>query len=179
MDLEKENTAKFLKTGDRQAFQWLFLKYEAGFRHYADILTNGNGPDDLIQLTCLQMLEYDGRHKDPAKFYFNSFFSRSIHNTFIDQYRKRKPVYELLDYLDYPDRNYIEHSMEPLIRFSEILLTEDQKKVMYYRMKGIKFKHIAKKMGISPNTATGLFRYGRMKLQNYREQIFIEAKIPA
>jgi len=170
MNLERLNTTKFLKTGDRQAFAWLYLRHIDDFRTYARKLT-GRYAEDLIQLTCLQVLTYDGRAKDPAEFHFKNFFCRSLHNTFIDLCRREKPTWEIpRDYAP-PDWPYEEVNLKPLLSHIEKYLTPAQKQVMYLRMRGIKYKHISVIMGVSSNTARGMFRYAQITLNKFAAEI--------
>lgn len=168
------NTIAFLKTGNRKAFEFLYLDSLDEIKRYATFLTGGRYAEDLIQVTCLQVLQYDGKNKDPAKFNFRAFFCRSLHNTFVSQYRTKKPGHLDIDEFSMagPDYGkYTEKNYEPLLRCIEALLTEDQKEVIYLRMKGVMFKDIARILDINPNTATGSFRYSRMKLAPYKKEI--------
>lgn len=177
MNPVKANTIAFLKSGNRKAFEFLYLRYEEEFKRYAFILTGGHYADDLLQLTCLQIMQYDGRHKDPKKFDFKNFFCRSLHNTMINLYRTKKPTAIDIDLVPLADSGpYVEDNYGPLLHYVEKLLTPAQKKVIYMRMDGVKFKHIAREMGISMNTAVGIFRYSRMKLAPYKTQILLDSQ---
>lgn len=172
MDPIKANTIEFLRNRSRKAFEFLYLLNEREFKRYAGILTGGQYAEDLVQLVCLQLLEYDGAHKNPDEFNFKKFFCRSLHNTLINLYRTRKPSHLDIDEIQIADPGPdTENDYKPLILHIEKFLTWDQRDVMYLRMKGVMFKDIAKIKNINSNTATGMFRYGRMKLAPYKEKI--------
>lgn len=171
MNLEREKTAKFLQSGDREAFEWLYLKHRKAFERYAHILTGGVNPQDLIQLVCLQVLQYDGRHKDPATFRFESFFARSLRNTLINLHRTRREVHELPEEYALADTVYKEKNLQPLVYHIEKYLTPVQKQVTYLRMQGVKFKFICLAMGLKKNTAVGIFRQSRMVLKKFEKEI--------
>lgn len=172
MSLLLLNTTKFLKTGDRQAFQALYLQYEKEFQCYARKLTGNLYAEDLIQLTCIQVLEYNGRNKDPADFNFKNFFCRSLHNTFINLCRKKDIVTcELIDKYSPAHQEYEERNLKPLLSHIEKHLNPTQKRVMYMRMQGIKYRRIAIIMGVNMNTARGIFRYGQIILKKYEKEI--------
>ncbi len=172
MDLIRLNTTKFLKTGDRGAFTWLYLHSEGKFKQYAKHLTGGRYAEDLIQLTCLQVLQYNGREKDPAEFNFASFFARSLHNTFLDLCRRNHVItHELHENCVIVDEEYEERNLKPLLSCVEEHLTPTQKQVIYLRMQGIKYRHIAIIMGININTARGIFRYAQKTLVKYEKRI--------
>jgi RNA polymerase sigma factor (sigma-70 family) len=178
MKEDKVHISKFLKNGDRDSFEFLYLKYEKDFKRYAalNLVSPGIDTDDLIQDTIVKILSNPPVGKKASGFNFKSYFGRSIHNTFIDQVRTVKRnrdihwFYDedaLLKVIDIP---YFEPNYGAFyLRMNE--LTLNQKRVLELRLQGYKYREISESMSICMNTVRGMFRYASLKLIEHREEI--------
>lgn len=110
MELDFNNNAfliQHLKNGDEKAFAHLVDVYHHRLCVYANSLVNDkNQAEDIVQNVFIRT--WERRHNLKTDFTIKSFLYRSVHNEFIDQYRKRKSVTAL-------EKKYIEE----LERFTE------------------------------------------------------------
>ena len=96
-----------LKNGDEKAYEYLVDTYHHRLCVYANSLVNDNDhAEDIVQNVFIRT--WERRHNLKSNFTIKSFLYKSVHNEFIDQYRKKKSVTAL-------EKKYIEE----LERFTE------------------------------------------------------------
>ncbi|MFD2606725.1 RNA polymerase sigma factor [Euzebyella marina] len=96
-----------LKNGDEKAYEYLVDNYHHRLCVYANSLVNDHDhAEDIVQNVFIRT--WERRHNLKSNFTIKSFLYKSVHNEFIDQYRKKKSVTAL-------EKKYIEE----LERFTE------------------------------------------------------------
>ncbi|MBG49409.1 MAG: RNA polymerase sigma-70 factor [Pseudozobellia sp.] len=96
-----------LKNGDEKAYEYLVDTYHHRLCVYANSLVNDHDhAEDIVQNVFIRT--WERRHNLKSNFTIKSFLYKSVHNEFIDQYRKKKSVTAL-------EKKYIEE----LERFTE------------------------------------------------------------
>lgn len=110
MRIDYTNNAIFvqhLKNGNEKAYEHLVEVYHHRLCVYANSLVNDKDQaEDIVQNVFIRT--WERRHGLNPNFTIKSFLYKSVHNEFIDQYRKQKSVTAL-------EKKYIEE----LERFSE------------------------------------------------------------
>lgn len=87
--LNNETLIESLKNGQEEAFAYLMDAYYKKLCVYAGNLTKDMySGQDIVQNVFLRVWEQ--RHKLNTDYSINNFLYRSVHNEFIDQYRKNK-----------------------------------------------------------------------------------------
>ena len=104
-DVEKQRLKS--KNGDEKAYEYLVDTYHHRLCVYANSLVNDHDhAEDIVQNVFIRT--WERRHNLKSNFTIKSFLYKSVHNEFIDQYRKKKSVTAL-------EKKYIEE----LERFTE------------------------------------------------------------
>ncbi|WP_209400086.1 RNA polymerase sigma factor [Pseudozobellia sp. WGM2] len=104
---DNEFFIQHLKNGNEHAYEYLVEKYHHRLCVYANSLVNDKDQaEDIVQNVLIRT--WERRHNLKTDFTIKSFLYKSVHNEFIDQYRKQKSVTAL-------EKKYIEE----LERFTE------------------------------------------------------------
>lgn len=101
---------KRLRKGDEKAYVFLMDSYHHRLCIYAySLVRDKDQAADIVQNVFMRTWELRDRLK--VKFSIKSFLYRSVYNEFIDQYRKRKSIFEI-------EKKYIE-ALDHLIEDSD------------------------------------------------------------
>lgn len=104
---DNEFFIQHLKNGNEHAYEYLVEKYHHRLCVYANsLVSDKDQAEDIVQNVLIKT--WERRHNLKTDFTIKSFLYKSVHNEFIDQYRKQKSVTAL-------EKKYIEE----LERFTE------------------------------------------------------------
>lgn len=153
--------AKRLGTGDPKAYNYLMNTYYRSLCAYVHTLTRDHGKaEDIVQNVFVKF--WTKRNHIDANYSIKNYLYKAVHNEFIDEYRKNKPVLYLEKrYLEAIDL-VIENDHENLDELIEQMNTEINnlpqkcKKIFLLNKKeGLTHIEISEYLGISIKTIEG------------------------
>ena len=168
-----------LKSGDENAFDYLFNYYYPGLIVYATrLLTNQHLAEEIVQGVFLKL--WQDRRFIEISTSFKSYVFQSVKNKCLDvlKHRKVKDEYAKLileqaeKSADETWESYVESELYAiLIKSIEKLPPECQKVFKYSRIRNLSNKEIAEKMGIAVKTVenqiTKALKHLRQELKDY------------
>lgn len=174
-----------LKKGEEEAYSYLVERYHHQLCVYANSLTHDDfAAEDIVQNVFVMVWKKRNRLKDD--FSIRNFLYRSVHNEFIDQYRKNRSVIALekkyTDALESIIEEQDEHYLEKMMVFVENAIEELPPKCkqifILSKKEGLTNFEISEHLNISIKTVEGQitksFNYLREKLgEKYRAVFFL------
>ncbi|MBN2611557.1 MAG: RNA polymerase sigma-70 factor [Bacteroidales bacterium] len=168
-----------LKSGDENAFDYLFNYYYPGLVVYADkFVTNNHLAEEIVQGVFLKI--WQDRRFIEINNSFKSYVFQSVKNRCLDviKHRKVKDEYsqkilaETENSRDETWETYVESELYALLITSIDKLPVECRKVIHLsRIKNLNNKEIAEKLGISVKTVenqiTKALKYLRVELKDY------------
>ncbi len=168
-----------LKSGDENAFDYLFNYYYPGLIVYATkLLTNQHLAEEIVQGVFLKL--WQDRRFIEISTSFKSYVFQSVKNKCLDVLKHRKIRDEYAKIVLNQTENSKEETWETyveselyalLIKAIEKLPPECQKIFRYSRIRNLSNKEIAEKLGISVKTVenqiTKALKYLRIELKDY------------
>ena len=166
--------------GDQSAIEILINRHkEQVYTYIVLVVKNQHLAEDIFQDTFIKVIRSlkTGKYTENGKFV--SWVIRIAHNLVIDHFRKEKLLYmtsnessdfDLFNSPWFSDDNIedrlIQEQISCDIRKLIDELPDDQRQVIFMRhYLGLSFKEIAKRTGVSINTALGRMRYGLINLR--------------
>lgn len=134
-----------LKDGDESAYSYLVERYHHPLCVYASsLILDDLAAEDIVQNVFIKI--WKKKHKLKDDFSLNNFLYRSVHNEFIDQYRKNKSVVAL-------EKKYID-ALTTLVEeekelFSETRMTAIDKAIEELPSKCKRIFILSKKEGLT------------------------------
>lgn len=154
-----------IKKGDKSAYGMLFKTYYNKLCNYAYSLSeDGQKSEDLVQDVLLQV--WLNRKKFKIHTSLNAYLYKSVHNAYLDLYRKEQRTFKLINELQ----------MEAISEFEEIDKEDKEKKLarlhtiigklpkkrreifILSKLQNMKYKEIAKLRNISERTVEAQIR---------------------
>lgn len=116
-----------LRNGEENAYAYLVDRYHHQLCVYANsLIHNDLAAEDIVQNVFVMI--WKKRHRLKDDFSVKNFLYKSVHNEFIDQYRKNKSVLALekkyIDALESINDENNEHYLEKMIEFLEKAIEE-------------------------------------------------------
>ncbi|MDC6367536.1 MULTISPECIES: RNA polymerase sigma factor [Flavobacteriaceae] len=161
-----------LKTGDRNAYQSIYLMYyESLFKYVYHLCNNEALTEDLVQDTLMTL--WDKRRKLVTGKSLKSYLYTTAKNKFIDHYRKRKNRSELLEQLrmerivelEYGETSLVEDRLKLLRQNIEKLPPRKKEILLLSKIERLKHKEIAQLLDISERTVEAHIRQAMIYLK--------------
>ena len=158
--ISEEILVNMLSTGDKNAFENLYVKYKERLYYYCfSILSDSNASEDLVQDTFIKV--WETRESVQSQMSFSSYLFTIIHNKAITYLRRLQIEKETIDYwtTEYskPDESIIAKmiSGEYESFFEKVTEKLPPKRKIVFRLsreERLSHKEIAKRLGISVYT---------------------------
>lgn len=151
-----------LKNGEEDAYAYLVNRYHYQLCVYANsLIHNDLAAEDIVQNVLVAV--WKKRHRLKEDFSVKNFLYKSVHNEFIDQYRKNKSVLALekkyIDALESiceeKDEHYLEKMMELVERAIEELPPKCKRVFILSKKEGLTNFEISEHLNISKKTIEG------------------------
>lgn len=147
-----------LKLGREKAYEFLVDQYHHPLCVYANSLVNDKDQaEDIVQNVLIRT--WERRHALNSNFSIKSFLYRSVHNEFIDQYRKQKSVTALekryieeLERISEKDEVFFERLLALVHREIQNLPPKCQKIFLMSKQEGFSNVEIAEHLNVSIKT---------------------------
>ncbi len=147
-----------LKKGNEEAYAYLVDTYHHRLCAYAfSLIKNRDIAEDIVQNVLIRT--WERRHSLKTEFTIKSFLYRSVHNEFIDQYRKRKSMTALettyayeMERLIPKDDAFLERLFALVQREIQNLPPKCKKIFLMSKQDGYSNIEIAKHMDVSKKT---------------------------
>jgi RNA polymerase sigma-70 factor (ECF subfamily) len=160
---------------NNQNFKEAILSMQGKLNHFAITLTcNSEDAEDLVQDTYLKVLSSEDKYEQDTN--LKAWVLTIMRNTFINDYRKRKRINEVMNnhtdissikqfLLQSPERADINYYVKEINK--QISKIEEQQRIPFEMfLDGYQYKEIAEKMNISMGTVKSRIFFARKKLQN-------------
>ncbi|MDR1181742.1 MAG: RNA polymerase sigma factor [Bacteroidales bacterium] len=160
---------------NNQSFKEAILSMQGKLNHFAITLTcNSEDAEDLVQDTYLKVLTSEDKYEEDTN--LKAWVLTIMRNTFINDYRKRKRINEVMNnhadistikqfVLQSPERADMNYYVKEINK--QINRIEEQQRIPFEMfLDGYQYKEIAEKMNISMGTVKSRIFFARKKLQN-------------
>ena len=167
-----------LKSGDRDAFTWIYNKYYLQLCfHAGKIINNGDIAEDIVQNLFTKI--WESRETMDVKISLKSYLYSSVRNFCLKHLEHIKVIQKYGNHLLHVNENnefLIRDNNDPLaILISKERLREIEnaiealpvqcKKVIMLRIEGLSYQEIAKKIGVSTSAVGVQINRAKEKLQ--------------
>ncbi len=148
-----------LRKGNSQAFEAIFYRYYSKVYHFTlKLLKNKEEAEEIVQEVFITI--WEKRKKIEPDGSFSGFLFTVTRNKIYNRIKQNLPYQEFNDYLDTngsydhsPCRNFEFEELNEVIRAVINSLPPKRKKIfLLSRIRGLTYKEIADKLGVSVNT---------------------------
>jgi RNA polymerase sigma-70 factor (ECF subfamily) len=163
-----------LRKGNSQAFEALFYRYYSKVYHFTlKLLKNKEDAEGIVQEVFITIWEKRKRIEPDGS--FSGFLFTVTRNKIYNRVKQKLPQQEFNDYLDSsgsydlsPCRDFEFEELNDLIRAIIDSLPPKRKKIfLLSRIRGLTYKEIADKLGVSVNTVDTQIRKSLNDIRKY------------
>jgi len=168
-----------LRKGNSQAFEAIFYRYYSKVYHFTlKLLKNKEDAEGIVQEVFITIWEKRKRIEPDGS--FSGFLFTVTRNKIYNRVKQKLPQQEFNDYLDTtgsydqcPNRNFEFEELNDLIRAIIDSLPPKRKKIfLLSRIRGLTYKEIADKLGVSVNTVDTQIRKSLDDIRKYLKKYY-------